>query len=102
MDDLFRFLLIRPANRVDAGDVKTLSASFIPAVTGRPSARRQAQAFVDRAANVTSTSALKYAAVASALAAKLRSKALPLADVVALVKSATKQTPAAVVADQRF
>lgn len=102
MDDLFRFLLLRPANRVDTGDVKTLGASFIPAGTGRPSARRLAQAFVDRGANVTSTSGLKYAAVASELAAKLRAQALPLADVVALVKNTTKQAPAAVIADPKF
>ena len=81
MDDLFRFLLLRPASPVAPEDIKELSARFAPSGTARDVARRKARAFVNRNAHATSADGMKYSAVALEVVSKLRTKRLPAAQI---------------------
>jgi hypothetical protein len=102
MDDLFRFLLLRPATPVAPKDVNQLTASFAPAGTAADVARRKAQAFVKSEGHATSASDLKYSDIALQLVAKLRAQRLPTSEVATIVKNATGSSISDVIADPKF
>src|SRR5712664_2620718 len=102
MSDLFRFVVIRPANRVASDDVNTLVPSFVPVGSNRAVAQREARAFADKSANAKSIATLKYCRLAVDLAGQLRSGPAPLAQIVAAVQIATGKKPAEVAGDQKF
>lgn len=102
MNELFRFLLIRPADVVASEDTKQLAASFAPTGTPRDVARREAQAFIDSKSNATFADRLKYGAAALGLVSKLRQGPQPLSDLSEAVTQATGSTPDQVVSDPTF
>jgi hypothetical protein len=102
MNDLFRFVVLRPANRVASDDVNTLAPSFVPAGSNRAVAQREARAFADKSANAKSIAAMKYSRLAVDLVGRLRSGPAPLAQIAATVKSVTGKTPTEVAGDQKF
>ena len=64
MNDLFRFVLLRPASPAGADDVRVLTARFVPPGTTHDVARREARAFVDSGAHATSADGMVYSKVA--------------------------------------
>ena len=88
MDDLFRFLLLRPASPVAADDNHQLTARFAPPGTAREVAQRKARAFVSRKAYATTADGLKYSRVALEVVSKLRGKRLSAAQISSIVKNA--------------
>jgi hypothetical protein len=102
MDDLFRFLLLRPPSPVPRKNIKELSAKFAPSGTTRAVARRKARSFVDRKAHATSAEGMKYSAVALEVVSKLGSKRLPAKEISSIVKDATGDTAVKVVSDPTF
>ena len=102
MDNLFRFLLLRPASPAASEGIKQLTASFAPAGTARDLARREARAFVDRNAHATSADGMKYSGVALEVVSKLRTNRLPAPQISSIVENATGDTAAKVVNDPKF
>jgi hypothetical protein len=102
MDDLFRFLLLRPASPATPRDTKQLTASFATAGTPRDLARREARAFVDRRAIATSTDGITYSTIAFEVVLKLRSGPLSGSEVSKIVENGTGHTADQVVTDPRF
>jgi hypothetical protein len=102
MDELFRFMLLRPATPVAPEDSNVLTASFTRPGMSRAEAQRAARAFVNSDAFAKSTDGFKYAAVALKVASKLRSKPVSLSQISALVKNETGDTPAKVVGNAKF
>jgi hypothetical protein len=102
MDDLFRFLLLRPANPVAPENINTLTPSFVAAGVPRPVAVRNAGEFLNTKTHVTGASTLQYSKVAVAVVAALRKKCLPASDVSSIVAGVAGETAAKLAADQRF
>jgi len=102
MDELFRFLLLRPATPVAPGETNQLSPSFVPAGSSRDVARRQAQTFINGNAYAKSVAALTLSGAALQVAARLRGATAPAAEIKTLVQSATGKMIDAVVADPAF
>jgi len=102
VDDLFRFLMLRPATPVAPKDINELTASFAPAGTTRNVARNQAQAFVDSKSHATTTAGLTFSAVALQIVSQLRAKPQAAADIKAFVQAATGRSLDALVADPAF
>ncbi len=102
MDDLFRFLLLRPATPVAPTDVNQLSASFVPVGSTRDVARRNAQTFINSNAYARSVAALTFSAAALEVATLLRAATAPAAQIKALVQQVTGRTIDVVAADPTF
>jgi hypothetical protein len=102
MDELFRFLLLRPATVVAPDDVNQLAPSFVPAGTPLPQAQRQARAFTRKSAFVNQRTALQYSGVALQVVNLLQAGKQPAANVVSVVQSAIGRTPAQLVTDATF
>jgi hypothetical protein len=102
MENLFRFVLLRPASPVAPEDIHQLSASFVSAGTPRALAQREARAFLDQNVYLKSPSALKYSQAALAVVAALRNKCQPATDVSDIVSGAAGASAATVVADAQF
>jgi hypothetical protein len=102
MDELFRFLSLRPATPVATDNINPLIPSFVDASTPRPIARRQALSFVSTPSFVKRVDSLYYSGVASQVVGALQAGPLPASQVSTIVQSATGQTAAGLVADPTF
>jgi len=102
MNDLFRFLLLRPATPALPKDVKTLNPTFVDKNAPPGVAREAARAFVQRKGLVSTPDSLKFAAAASAVAQALNSDPISAKDFAAIVKKETGKTPGELVAVQQF
>jgi len=102
MDDLFRFLLLRPAIRPAPEDINQLTASFVRPGTARDVARRAARAFVDDKTHPTSADGMKYSKVALEVVSKLGTNRLKATEISTIVKNATGETATKVVDDPKF
>jgi hypothetical protein len=102
MDDLFRFLLLRPATPVAPNDINRLSASFAPADSSRDVARRQARTFINGNTYAKLVVTLTFSGVALQVVARLRGTTAPAADIKTIVQHVTGRTIDAVVADPAF
>jgi hypothetical protein len=102
MDELFRFLLLRPAIPVPPEDINTLTPSFASTDVPRAIAVRDAREFLSRKTYVTGTSALRYFKVAAPVVAALRKKCLPASDISAIVSGIAGKTAAELAAEQSF
>lgn len=102
MDELFRFMVLRPATPVAPEDVDELTASFVRPEMSRPEAQRAARAFVVSEDFAKSATGFKYGEAALKVASKLRPKPVPLSQISTLIKNETGETPAKVVANTKF
>jgi hypothetical protein len=102
MNDLFRFVLLRPASPAGADDVRVLTARFVPPGTTHDVARREARAFVDSGAHATSADGMVYSKVALEVVSRLRTKPAPAAEISSILQSATGETAVKVVAEPKF
>lgn len=102
MNDLFRFLLLRPADIVDPGLVLTLTPSFVEPGASRELARREAKSYVDRKEFVTSAQGLTYAKAAMAVVSLLGPQPRSAQDVSDAVQAAVGKTAAQAAADPKF
>ncbi|RDB49586.1 hypothetical protein, partial [Tsukamurella tyrosinosolvens] len=79
MDDLFRFVLLRPADAPDSTEIKTLDPPSLDGTRGAGVARRRAAQLLRRADALRRTDDLAYANAALAVAAELAGGARPAA-----------------------
>src|SRR2546425_11663060 len=101
MNDLFRFLLMRPADVTAPDDVKTLNASFVNQGATRPIAQRLARAFIDNNPPQRLAEGLAYAATARAVVEAVGAGSMKAKDLADIVKKVTGKTLAAVL-DPKF
>jgi len=102
MEELFRFLLLRPAGAVEQSDINTLTPSFAAAGIPREAAVRNARAFLDQKAHATTVGTLQYSKAALAVVAALRRACRPASEVSSVVSAVTGKTAAKLVAEQAF
>ena len=103
MEDLFRFLLVRPASPTAAGTVLRLSPSFVAADATRDVARQAAANFIVQHPPATATNGFLYTTLARDVAAFIGDGSKSLKDVVALVKKeSNNKGPADVIKDAHF
>ncbi|MFM0389281.1 hypothetical protein [Paraburkholderia dipogonis] len=102
MDDLFRFLMLRPANLPSPDDVKTLVPSFVKQGANRDVARKAAAGFVAQGSVLSSTDRLAFTSAALAVAAALRPGPLPAKDVSVIIEKQAGRPAGEVVANVRF
>jgi hypothetical protein len=102
MNDLFRFLMLRPANVTPPADVKILTPSFVDKGATLEGARGAARSYVDKKAVLLSTDGLAFVSTALAVNAKVGSGSIPAKEVSAIIQKETGSTVAKVVADPRF
>jgi hypothetical protein len=102
MDDLFRFVLMRPPDRPDKDDVHVLAASFLTAGLGWESAKVAAEKAVQGGKVLDAGLDPPGAAAARSVVDLLRHGPLPASAVVKLVEGQTDQTPATIVESKRF
>src|SRR5262245_4519959 len=86
MEDLFRFLLVRPASPTAATTVLRLAPSFVAANATRDVARQAALAFIAQNPPATATAGFVWASLARDVAAFVGDDGAALKDVVSLVK----------------
>jgi hypothetical protein len=77
MDDLFRFVLLRPANLPDSTEVKVLAPALIDVAATRELARRQAVQLLNSAQVVRSTEQLGITPTALAVRDALAAGPIP-------------------------
>jgi hypothetical protein len=102
MNDLFRFLLLRPANPVGPKDVKTLAPSFVEKNASLDVARQAAHRYVEKKELISSPDDLKFAAAAGIVAGAIGSGSISAKDLSAVVKKETGNTPAELAGAQEF
>ena len=102
MDDLFRFLLLRPAEPAKTSDLKVLSPSFIVGGSQPELKKRRAQEFVKNKSFILNPDELAYASAARAVSALLRAGPATAAAISGELKAANGNTAKGAVADKRF
>jgi hypothetical protein len=102
MDDLFRFLLLRPADVAAPKDVKTLTPSFVAKGAPPDMAWPAARAFVEKSGVLLSPDSLSFYAVARVVADAIEPGSMSAKDLAALVKKETGKTVGDVVGDKKF
>jgi hypothetical protein len=102
MDDLFRFLLLRPAEVTPQDDIKVLGPTFVDGGVTFTAARDAARNFVGKKLLLLSTDELAFAPTAMAVINALGTGSVRARSIVALIKEMTGETPRAVVANPRF
>lgn len=102
MNDLFRFLLLRPANLPAPDTLKPLVATFFKGADSAPLRRRQAAAFVDKYAAGMRAELLEFGKVAKAVVTALAHGPRAAADLDAVVVAATGDTAATLAGKDRF
>ena len=102
MNDLFRFTLLRPANLPNPDTIKPLVASFVKQGEALPIMPRDAIGYVRAHAAEMRSEKLTLADVARAVASALSSGPRPAAELEDIVKAATGDTAAALVALNGF
>ncbi|MGE5655436.1 MAG: hypothetical protein ACM37W_02250 [Actinomycetota bacterium] len=102
MENLFRFLMLRPADVAKPKDVKVLTASFIDKGVSLKLARREALSFVEKKSLLTSTDALTFATTAQAVVSRLEAAPMSADAIAAIVHTETCLALAEIVADPKF
>jgi hypothetical protein len=102
MDELCRFVMLRPAILPDPDHVKTLTPSFVGRGAERGLARREATQYVQSNRFVRSTFGLAGGTIANAVVTAVRGGTATNADLAQLIEKATGHTAADMVADARF
>ncbi|EOD66599.1 hypothetical protein [Amycolatopsis vancoresmycina] len=103
MEDLFRFLLVRPASPTASNTVLKLVPRFVAATATRDVAQAAAVTFIGQNPPATATAGFVFANLARDVAAFVGDDSKALKDVVALVKSEnSNHPPADVVKDSHF
>lgn len=102
MDDLFRFVLLRPADAPDATEVKTLAPPSLDTARGAGVARRRAVQLLRRDDALRRTDDLAHAGAALAVAAELARGPRPADAVRAVVEAITGTPVSEIVADDAF
>jgi hypothetical protein len=102
MDDLFRFVLLRPANLPDSGEVKVLDAPSIDSGMSRAAARREAVQLLTSGEMVRRTEELGDAATALAVHDALAGGPQPAETVRELVRQVSGSDVADLVASDGF
>jgi len=101
VNDLFRFLLLRPAVPATSDEVKTLKPSFTGANTSREAAKADASAYVAKN-GVVRAEDLAYGKVGAAARQALADSPRKLADMVKAVEAAAGKKIAKVIGDAAF
>ncbi|HEY7577120.1 MAG TPA: hypothetical protein VH855_05950 [Acetobacteraceae bacterium] len=102
MEELFRFMMLRPADLAPPTRVRTLTPSFVERGSNMTAARRSATQFVGGNAFVRVSFGLTYRAAADAALTAVRRGTNKAADVAQVIQRAAGRTPAEIVADERF
>lgn len=102
MDDLFRFLLLRPADLPADGDVKVLEPSHLDTGRGRELARREAIKLLASRNLLRRTDDLRYGDLALAVRAALDAGPLPAPKLQDLVKTHIGKRATDLTGDDRF
>jgi hypothetical protein len=89
VEELFRFVLLRPADLAAADDLKPILAAFLAEGDQLPVARRKAEEFVGVGGFITALDELAYRRAAAAVVSALAKGPRPAADVSALVQQIT-------------
>lgn len=102
MDELFRFVLMRPPERPSKDEVKVLGASFIPQGAAWQQAKTAAEKALQSGKLLAAGEEAPEAGVARAIAEFLSRGPKPAAEVAKLVETQTGQAPKALVANKQF
>jgi hypothetical protein len=102
MDELFRFVLMRPPERPSKDEVKVLGASFVPAGAAWQQAKIAAEKALQNGKLLAAGEEAPDAVVARAVAEFLSGGPKPAAEVAKLVETQTGQAPNALVANKQF
>lgn len=102
MNDLFRFLLLRPAMPAPPETVNTLVPSFVPKDAPITAAREAARAFVRQKRLLLSPDELTFAKAANAVATAIGSGVMTAPEVDAILKKEEGKTSAEIANDVRF
>jgi hypothetical protein len=102
MNDLFRFLQLRPAEPPKPDDVRPLAASYVEKGASRELAKRLANQFASNKAFVLNSGELAYASAARAVYALLRAGPAPAAIISNTVKTVHGNTAKSALADKVF
>lgn len=102
MNDLFRFVLLRPASVVPEEDVNVISPTFVSPGANLAQAREVAAAFTRDNRVILSTGSLTFASAATAVVLATRSGEISASDLDALVIEQTGEAAAAIAADAAF
>lgn len=102
MNDLFRFLLLRPANVVSEDDVNVVTPTFVERDATLTMARDAAAAFTQEKRVLLSTGALTYAEAARAAVLAAKSGVISASDLETLLIHETGKAAAAIAADAAF
>jgi hypothetical protein len=102
MDDLFRFMMLRPANLPPPDEVKSITPGFVNQGAPIQEARRAAAQYVQSGAFVRSTFELAFARIANTIVSAIRTGPSKPADLADLTKKVTGKTPADLIADDGF
>lgn len=102
MDDLFRFLLLRPAEPPKSDEVKALAPSYLENGASQEVAKRRASEFVRNKAFVLNPGELAYASAARAVYLLLRAGPTAASAISNAVKAAHGNTAKSALADKGF
>lgn len=102
MNELFRFLQLRPAEPIRDGEVMQLTASFAPRGTSRRDAAQLARAFVGDGRLLRGTDELRFASAAAAVAELLAPGPQASSGIAEKVHALTGSAVAAIVGDPAF
>jgi hypothetical protein len=102
VDDLFRFLLLRPAMPVAPDNAKQLTPTFARIGTQRSVAQQKAQEFCASSAFIKIGTTLTYSDVALQVVAALSKGPLPPSQLTVITRNASGRTAAQLVADKTF
>ncbi|TPX00692.1 hypothetical protein FJ656_31490, partial [Schumannella luteola] len=101
MDDLFRFLMMRPADLPVSGDIRVLTSDKVDPADG-PKARRQAAAVLAAKDAVHTIEQVPLGGLARDVAAAIGTSVLDADAAAALVEERTQRTAQQLVADPAF
>lgn len=102
MNDLFRFLLLRPAEPTEPKDVNSLAASFAPQGAPPADLKESARAYVANKGVVVSLDELTFHVVARAVTDAVGTGSMSVEELVVLVKTQTTRKPADLIGDASF
>jgi hypothetical protein len=102
VNELFRFVLIRPANLPETDDVKPLDGSFLEEDDPPLVRRRKAAEFVRSGGLLTSLDRLFLRPTATAVAAALSNGAQPAETILELIEETSGMSPDQVISNPRF
>ena len=102
MNDLFRFLLLRPANPAEPKDIKILTSAFVERNAPLNVARKAARAFVEKSGQVFSPDDLKFSGVARAVVNAIGSASISAKELEILIKKETAIAPVELAGIQQF